>query len=145
MPSIAELNAENAPAVRTDADALAGVTVAKTAATEARDAARKARADAAALAKNARDLAAKAREAAASAPKLPTVRDAVREIGREVILAAGEIAERIADGYPEEMRADIVATFGNQLHHLASPKTGGWPEGILPVPDRSEWAGYVRS
>jgi hypothetical protein len=145
MPSIAELNAENAPAVRTDADALAGVTIARDEAKIARDEARALRAEAAAKARNARDLAAKARELAAAAPKGPTVRDAVREIGREVILAAGEIAERIAAEYPEEMRDDIIATFGNQLHHLASPKTGGWPEGILPVPERSEWAGYVRS
>src|ERR1019366_10511408 len=139
MPSIAEVNAETAPVVRTNAEVIDGVTVAKAAATAAKMTRADARAALAKAAKDAKDAAAKARELAAAAPKPVTARDAVRKIDGEILAAAGEIAVRIAEEYPEEMRSEILALVSNQLHHLASPKIG-WPETSLPVPARSEWA-----
>lgn len=134
---IAEVNAETARPVRTDADALAGVTVASDAAKAAREAARTARETAKAAAKVASDAAKAAREAKAAAPKAPTAREAVRAIDTEILTVAGEIADRIAAEYPESLRAEILALVSNQLHHLAAPKTG-WV-GTLPVPTRFEW------
>lgn len=137
MPTIAEVNAANDAPVRTEGDALAGVTVATDAAKNARETARAARAEASRLAKVASDAAKAARDAKANAPKPRTARDAVREIDSEILTVAGEIATRIAGEYPEEIRPEILALVANQLHHLASPKNG-WV-GTLPVPDRSEW------
>lgn len=140
MPTIEETNAANARPVRTDADALAGLTVAAENAKAAREAARAAREAAKTAAKTAADAAAAAREARASAPKPKTARDAVHEIDAAILIAAGEAATRIAVGYPIELRPEILALVSNQLHHLASPKLGGWPaETGLPVPNRSEW------
>jgi hypothetical protein len=69
--------------------------------------------------------------------KVNTPRTYVREIDAAILEAAGTIAAGIAESAPEAFRAKIFALVANQLHHLASPKTG-WV-GTLPVPDRSEW------
>jgi hypothetical protein len=137
MATIAETNAANAPEVRTEETTLAGVVDPAAAAKTAREAARAARETAKALAATASEAARVAREAKAAAPAAPTARDAVREIDAEILGYAGELADRIAGGYPEGMRAEILSLVSNQLHHLASPKTG-WV-GSLPVPNRSEW------
>jgi hypothetical protein len=136
MTSITELNAVNAPKTRTNADATAGVEIKKAAAAaakKARDDARDALAKASADAKAARDA---AREAAANAPKPVTARTFVRDLDRAILEAAGKI---VADAdIPDELREDVEHLIANQLHHLASPKTGWDVEG-LPLPQRSEW------
>jgi hypothetical protein len=137
MATIAETNAANAREVRTEGATLEGVVDPAAAAKTARETARAARETAKRLAAEAAEAARLAREAKASAPSAPTAREAVRKVDAEILEAAGAIAARIAEGYPEGMRAEILALVSNQLHHLASPKTG-WI-GTLPVPNRSEW------
>jgi hypothetical protein len=135
--NVTEVNAANAPVVRTDADALAGVTVAKEAAAAAkktRDDARAALAKASADAKAAK---AAATAAAAAAPKPATARSFVRDLDREILTAAGAIV-RDAE-IPDDLRAEVEMLVACQLHHLASPKTGGWNVDGLPQPNRSEW------
>lgn len=136
MPSIAEVNAATAPTVRTDAEVLSGVTVAKNAAAAAkktRDDARAALAKASADAKAAKAL---ATAAAAAAPKPATARSFVRDLDREILTAAGAIVKNAE--IPAELRPEVEALIAAQLHHLASPKTG-WDVDGLPVPNRSEW------
>lgn len=136
MPKIDELNAENAPVVRTDADALAGVTIAKSEAEAAKSRRDALRAELAAASKAAKDARIAAREAAAAAPKVPTARDFVRTLDAMILASAGAI---VADAeLPEELRAEVEMLVANQLHHLASPKTG-WNVAGLPRPQRSEW------
>jgi hypothetical protein len=112
------------------------VTAAKATATKARETARTAKANATAAAKAAAEAAKTAKEAAAAAPKAKTARDYVREIDAKILTFAGEAIELTAD-LPAEMRVEVAALIANQLHHLATPKTG-WV-GSLPTPDRSEW------
>ena len=136
MSTIAELNDANAPTVRTDADALAGVEVAKTAAAAAkatRDEMRAALGKATADAKAARDA---ARAAAAAAPKAVTARTFVRDLDTAILIEAGRIVAEAE--IPENLRAEVENLIANQLHHLASPKVG-WPTEDLPTPNRSEW------
>ncbi len=136
MPKIDELNAENAPVVRTDADAIAGVTIAKSEAEAAKARRDALRAELAAASKAAKDARLAAREAANAAPKVPTARDFVRTLDAAILASAGAI---VADAeLPEELRAEVEMLVANQLHHLASPKTG-WDVPGLPRPQRSEW------
>ena len=135
--NVAEVNAANAPTVRTDADALAGVTLAKDAAAAAKKARDDARATLAALAKTAKDAKAAAVAAAAAAPKPPTARSFVRDLDREILTAAGRIVAN-AD-IPAELRTEVEMLIACQLHHLASPTVDGWNVDGLPVPNRSEW------
>jgi hypothetical protein len=135
MPTIDEANAASAPVVRTDADVIAGVAIAKAEADAVkarRDALRQELAAATAATKAAR---AAARAAAAAAPKLPTARDFVRALDAAILAFAG--AEFDGMEIPEELRDEVGSLLSNQLHHLASAKTG-WV-GTLPVPNRSEW------
>jgi hypothetical protein len=143
MPSITEVNETNAPTVRTDADALAGVTAPADAKT-LRENARAAREAAKALSSTAAAAAKAEREARAAAPKKATARDFVRTLDAMILTYAGSAFDLMvaadpaaADGIPEELRAEVASLLSNQLHHLASPKTG-WV-GTLPVPNRSEW------
>jgi hypothetical protein len=139
--NVTEVNAANAPSVRTDADALAGVTAPADAKT-LRENARAAREAAKVLARTATDAARAEREARAAAPKKATARDFVRTLDAMILEYAGKIyaaacADDMEDGVPEELRAEVASLLTNQLHHLASPKTG-WV-GTLPIPTRSEW------
>jgi hypothetical protein len=135
--NVAEVNAANAPVVRTDADALAGVTLAKDAAAAAKKARDDARANLAALAKAAKDAKAAATAAAAAAPKPATARSFVRDLDREILTAAGQIVKNAT--IPAELRTEVEQLISNQLHHLASPKVDGWNVDGLPIPQRSEW------
>lgn len=69
--------------------------------------------------------------------KVNTTRAYVREIDAAILEAAGPLAAKLVESAPGALRAEILQRVANQLHHLASPKTG-WV-GTLPVPERSEW------
>ena len=73
---------------------------------------------------------------AATRPTKPkAAADYRTDVDQAIILAAGTI---VNDLVPEKYRETVARMVANQLHHLASPKTG-WPSPTLPVPDRSEW------
>lgn len=65
-----------------------------------------------------------------------TANDYRREIDLLIIQAAGEI---VSARVPAEQRDAVAQAIANQLHHLSTKKLG-WPAGVLPTPDRSDWA-----
>lgn len=120
-------------------EVLSGVTISVEDATKslkrARDAATAARKVQAAKLSAAREAVKAAKIAAASAPKVRTARDVVRDADTAIIQFAGQLVELMGN---DPMAAEVAKLISAQLHHLASPSVG-WPEGALPVPDRSEW------
>lgn len=83
-----------------------------------------------------------ASEKAAKAPKAPkvNVNEIKNDLAALIVRAAGDAIESL--GAEDPIRAlgttEAIATLASRwLHYL--PVGASWPEGILPVPPRSEW------